>query len=298
MAESPTEYYIKQVEKEKGIKLPICIFNKKGLKALDKVLRSKSPMLIHRFYKNFRQYYDLKSIDFLTETLKKRRNVSKTDKELIKNIVQIKRKDSGYFFETIGNQFYLAELVDEMIKKKDKLSRVIHISLLLFIYINMIEITTKVIAGFVLEYLKKEKLQKEKKYEYFVKGFKDNEHPTIGQTIQILEQLDFLKDRKDSVFGSGKLVRNRISHANMYYDKSKHRIIVSNGTEYYIREFKKEFRLLSQFLDELLYHLNGKNNDLKETLEKSMNAIANVFLKIERSGNIKKQFQSIKFDWE
>jgi hypothetical protein len=294
MSKGPTHWYLEKIQKERNIKLPSCLFNNVGLKKLDQVLNTKNPYLYSRFYKHFKEYIDLSPFWRLSEQIKLERNVTEEDKQLISELIKSTNKDPNSFFDMIGNLFHIANLVDEM--NSSNLKRTIHISLMQFIFINMLEILTKYFADMVKNHIliKKEN----QKYNNFLKAFKNNEHPTLGSTIDTMVKLGILKNKKKTIFYKNKCIRNKIGHANMFYDSKRNTIYFTNGKEYPLTEFKNAFESLKDYLDEFLYQYNDKENNILSNIDGVFEKLSNSFLRISRSGELKRRFNQIVFEWE
>lgn len=106
------------------------------------------------------------------------------------------------------------------IKNKKYFTKTIEISLLLFIYHNVVENLNKYISELV-----KYKIESEKKfakiYKTYLKKFKNGNYPELGRTLDIMLNLNLISDSKESVFYKCKFLRNKIAHANFFYDKQK-----------------------------------------------------------------------------
>jgi hypothetical protein len=293
---SKLEYWFRQeLETKKKIVLPTCIFNTNGLEKLEKVLKTRNPILVSNFYKNFGDYTSLSAFEKISEALKKIRKVTDDDKELITAISSIKKKDSTFFFHYAGNLFYIAKIADEIVNSKE-LKKILSISLFLWIYLNMIEISTRFISEIVEQDIKDNKLEKE--YSWFTKKFKDGEHPTLGEAIQALQNRGYLKRNSTSIFIKSKLIRNKMSHANMFYDEESNLIYLTNGQTITIDKFLSEFELLKDFLFEYLFQFNDNEHDLVKNVNLMFRTISDFFLKVERSGPLKRAFNEIVFEWE
>lgn len=287
-------WYFEKIERERKIRLPSCIFDQNGLKQLDHVIELKSPIAISLFYQNSNKYFDMSIFEYISEYLKKPRIVYDDDKYLIKKLTEKKNNDPELFFDFAGNLFYIAELNEEMENTKN-LSKTIKISLMLWIYLNMVELTTKYISEILLQSIKTSKT--ENKYEKFVKGFEDGKHPMIGETVDVLKKLGFLKDKGKTIFNENRVIRNRISHANMYYDSYHDSIYFSNGNQYTLTQFKKDFEDLLFFLCEAIYQFNNSNSELTDNVQKLFNEMSSIFLKIERAG-LRRDLNKVVFEWE
>ena len=101
------ENLLGDIEKRRNIKIPFCFLNNNGYRALDDALDSGNPNRVYGFYKRFGEYYSTEPLKALTIELKKRRQVSKSDKELIRQLATVKNRDIGFVLEISGSLHYL-----------------------------------------------------------------------------------------------------------------------------------------------------------------------------------------------
>lgn len=295
MASKLGQWYRKKLEKEKRLRLPSCVFNEKGIQELERVLKTRNALLISNFYKYFGKFLCLEPFEVISKELKNERSISEQDSALLNRLVPIKKKDPNFFFHFFGNLYYIANLLDD-VGKSPKLTRQIKISLFLWCYLNMVEVTNQFVSELIKEYIENEKIEKE--YSRFIKSFMEGEHPTLGSTIHTLSQLGFIDDKNTTIFGKNKFIRNKVSHANMYYDKEKDKIYISNGKEYTVKEFMSDFVGLRDFLLEFIYRYNNNKEDLTMYITQLFDVISHQFMRIERSGPLKKALHSYVFEWE
>ncbi len=297
--------FIKELETKKQIKIPICFLNTKGLTALNEALESGVPLKVSIFYKNFRKYYDLKPLELISQEIQKKRNLSEADLKIISELSSIKHKDSGILLKISGNLYYISTLLDDLRrmdarlkKNKLKMRKSIRISILLWIYLNIVELVNKNMAEFLHNYIKDKKLEKDNRLKNFLKKFAKDKYPELGTTIDALTFTGLLDKKENSVFNNNHFIRNRLSHANMYYDIKQKTIFQSNGEEYPIKQFTKDLGGLFGFLNELIYQMNDNNSDIASSIDQMLKQISKVFQKIERSGVMKKAYAQVIFKWK
>lgn len=291
----PSEWYLKNIEMKRNIKIPSIVFKNEILKEFDRVIESKRPYLISKFYKNWKKYIDPKVIEFLNEELKKPRGrLSEEDIKLIGALTQ-NNNDPESFFDIIGNAFYISEVVDEM--NRTKLSNTLEISLFLWLYLNIVEVVAKIISEYIRILIKKSK--KEKEYEKFLKKFERGTHPEIGSTLKTIEKLGILTNDEieKTVFKKNNLIRRKIAHANIYYDQTLNKLFLTNGETYELNEFKEEFFSLYEFLLEMIFYFNKRRYDLMKSLDSVFQELSRYFHWLERS-HLRREFQKIVFGWE
>ena len=297
--------FIKEIEDRRQIKIPICFLNTKGLSALNEALESGVPLKVSMFYKKFKQYYDLKPLEIISQEIKKKRKLSKADMNIISELSSIKHPDSGILLKISGNLYYISTLLDDLRRmdtrlkmNKLKMRKSIRISILLWIYLNIVELVNKNMAEFLNNYIKAKTLEGDNRLKNFLKNFKKDKYPELGTTIDALTFTGLLDKKENSIFNNNHFIRNRLSHANMYYDIKQKTIFQSNGDEYAIKQFIKDLNGLFTFLNELIYQMNDKNADIADSIDQMLKRISRVFLKIERSGVMKKAYAQVIFKWK
>jgi len=85
----------------------------------------------------------------------------------------------------------------------------------------------------------------------FQKEKAGSDHGTAGQLNVVLSLILEGSENNTSIIGSNsecKIIRNKISHSNIFYDSDKNTIKVSGGQEYTIEEFANEFGKIFGFL--------------------------------------------------
>ncbi len=292
------DWFFKKVEEEREIRIPRSFLGQDSTKELEKLIKSRDLVRLHYFYSNFSDIIDLDSILNIKEDLDKERKLRKEDIILIENIVKIKGNDWDYLFDIIGNLTHNATLVDE-INEFNEIPIGIAITTKLWIFLSFLELMTKLFSEYIKLYVDK-KITDKKQKKYFFKSFKSGGHPEMGKLISFLIRLNILDEKKDknSFFIKNKLIRNKIAHNNIYFDKNENTLYFTNGAEYSLESFEKDFFYLRDFLLELIYQMNHKNNNILDTVQTAFKSIGNCFLKIERSPQLKVAFQNVVFEWE
>ncbi|MDD5086401.1 MAG: hypothetical protein PHV16_01485 [Candidatus Nanoarchaeia archaeon] len=299
------DHFIQQIESKRQVKIPICFLNTKGLIALNEALESGIPLKVHMFYKNFNKYYNLKPLKIISQEIKKRKKLSVADTKIISELASIKHNDSGLLFEISGNLYYISILLDDFRRlnfrlknHKLRMRNSIRISILLWIYLNVVELVNKHLAELLYNYIKENNLESDSRLKNFLKKIKKNKHPELGATIDALVFAGLLDKKENSVFNNNHFIRNRLSHANMYYDIKQKTIFLSSGYEYSIKQFVKDLNGLFSFLNELIFQMNNQNSDIEHSINQMLKKICNIFLKIERSGVLKKSYAEVILKWK
>ena len=176
------------------------------------------------------------------------------------------------------------------------LRKTIRISALLWVHLNIVEILNKCVAEQIQIWIDKNKVETTVAKSY-LKMFKPNKHPELGRTIDIMINLNLLDKKDDSVFNSNHFIRNKLSHANLFYDPGKKTIMLNDGTEYPFNEFKKDLRDLYNFLKEYIVALNNYDTELETVIESALKEITKLFKRIHRDGNLKRAYGQVMCDW-
>lgn len=206
-----------------------------------------------------------------------------------------------YIFEIMGPSIFIFETLDELDKIKNK-STHIYYFVFLHLYVNLYEIILHQLDRHLYEIiinnsewknLNKKFLEKIKREEY-------NDHATAGEIADVLEKLG-LKTEK-SILGNNqecRIFRNKISHANAFCDSKNNKIIIGKN-QYDFEEFKKLFIRLFYFVVNWMKKSidicvsKDSNEPLEEKIKTFLIAylknIAQLCKKIERSGELKKQY--------
>jgi len=296
---SASDYYLNKIQDDRKISLPRCLFNEISLKKFDNMIEKRESILLSNFYRDCIKNLNINELIKLNTKLKESRNVSNEDINLIKNLVLINNKDEGFFFDFSGNLIYISNLIEDIDKIKDNplFSKSLMVSLCLYIYINMIELVVKHISELLKFKIINENLNKQ--YGFFLSKFKDNEHPEIGVMMRTLEELKFIsKGNYKGIFNENRLLRNKITHANIFYDKDDNTIYLSSGKQYSLKEFQNDFSNFYDFLKEFVYQYNDSTSDLLKNINEKFKKLSKFFLKVSRSGVFKKHFSNIIFEWE
>lgn len=286
---------MRKIEENRKIKLPTCIFNNEGLKILDRVLMKKEPILIKGFYETcYERYVSNETFSFVSEMMKEgNRILTNEDKELIKKLSLIKKQDPEFFFDFIGNIYYLCNLIEKT--KNRNLDRIIEVSIVLWCYLNIVETVARYLSEIVKEKIKIE--NKNKDYIDFIKDFENGNHPTIGKVVDTMVRLEILDKNKNTVMKRNKEIRDKMSHANLFYDEVSDKIYISGYGERNLEYFQTDMIQLKDFLVEFLYTLNDFNPDLESKIKGCFNKISKSFHHLARS-HLKKDFYNIIFEWE
>jgi len=164
--------------------------------------------------------------------------------------------------------------------------------LLLWCFVNLYELVLANVDRRLSVYLKNNNHYKDPDVERFLRINRDEykDHATAELINKVLCKILNLKEENDSIFGKSskpKLIRNKISHSNLFYDSEKNEIVLLNSQEYSIEDFLKEYYRLFNFLMEWsIYGLGGKFDDkmMVSSFRKVCRALSSEYLKKERGG--------------
>lgn len=288
-----TEYILKKIETQKNIHLPVSIFKDENIKKIDSLIKNGSPISLSVFFKdNLVDKLNPNIFNYLSKELNNPRIISNNDQKLIEKLCEIKLKDPWFLFDYIGNFYYISDILSEVNNPESTINKSLRYTICLWVYLNSVELLTKFVASFIKLKIEKED-RHNKKYKSFLDSFKENKHPQIGELITTLENLEYIDKKQDSIFSEGRLIRNALSHANIYYDKEEDVFWLSNGNSYSVEQFQESLNNLYDFLLEFIYQYNSKSIDLISPANKELLNISRALQKIERSGTLKRKYREI-----
>ena len=83
----------------------------------------------------------------------------------------------------------------------------------------------------------------------------------------------------------------------MFYDFQQKTIFVSTGEEYELKEFRSDIKKLMHFLNEMIFQLNNNSTDLMALINNLLKEISRLFLRIGRSGDLRRRFSAVICQW-
>lgn len=290
-----TNKILHRIEEKRQIRLPSILFNIETLANMDEAIETGNPFVVHKFYDNYEKYVDKTAFKLLEEELEKPRDkLYSKDRELIKKLIEFEDKDSQFFLEISGNLLYISSTLKELeeVEEKGNITENLRVSVLLYCCLNMIELFTSYIGELLKQRIEFEK--KEKDYPGFLEKFKKNEHAEAGFLKSTLSKFFNLNDSfmKETMFERNKILRNKISHANLYYDSKKDMIYQSNSKEYPLSQIKGDCSYLLDFLLEIIFLMNCSSNDLTKKVDETFKSMAKTYLSFSRAG-LQKKFQQV-----
>jgi hypothetical protein len=294
------------------IVLPTICLKQKMILELECILRKGNPTLLSNFFKkvnkNFDNYISVKNIKKLFKKIKElsrnenfQKKISEDDKKIIEFLFKNTNINILDVLQIIGQGYFTLQVAEEL-EKTDNLSNILKMALLLWCFVNIYELILVNVDRRLLLYLKNNHYDKDPNIERFLnkvnrEHYKD--HATADLINKVFCKILNLKEENTSIFGQSsksKLIRNKISHSNLFYDSEKNKIVLINSQEYSIKDFLGEYYKLFIFLVEWINRELGENSDdemLVVSLKKLFHAISSSYLKIERGGSRKSFFSYI-----
>ncbi|MEM1634341.1 MAG: hypothetical protein QW714_01295 [Nanopusillaceae archaeon] len=292
---------------KKCISLPSVILKNKAIEELEKSL--EEPSSAKRFFMNMAEnlnnhikedaliIFQTKVEEF--KNLYKDYSISKEDEEIVKFLVR-EMKDIDpiellfYTLQISGTLIYVSKILKEAYDKE--LSKNLSVFIYTNLYVTIYEAILHVVDRALLLIINK-KDEWKKKNKDFINNRRDCiTHATAGKISKVLKNLGLKVD--NSIFGNkseAKTFRDRIAHANIYYDEYEDKIVI--GLERYdFNKFEELFIRLFFFLVKWIeFSLNIENfskfkSIILSELKKLFSELSREFLRIERSGEKSKKY--------
>jgi len=300
---------IQYILDKEGIVLPRFCLKQKMISELEDKLREGKPSLISKFFKNVNKnlddYISIDEINKLFDKIKElsknekfQQKISEDDKKIIEFLIKNTNLNNLDVLEIIRQEYFTVQVAEEL-EKADNLSNILKMALLMWCFVNLYELILVNVDRRLLVYLKKNNKNEDNDIKRFLsinrKDYKD--HATAELINKVFCKILGLREENTSIFGKSskpKLIRNKISHSNLFYDSEKNKFVLLNSQEYSIEDFLKEYYALFNFLTEWIKTgLGGKFDEeiLIDSLKKMFHALSSKYLKIERGGS-KRGYQS------
>jgi len=301
---------VRYILERKEIVLPTILLKQKAIPELERALRTARPLPVSQFFKkiynNFDEYIDVKGLDKLFNLIGEvsklenfQHEVSEDDERIINFLVNETKLKNTEILELLGQQYFLIQVVGELEKSADKLLDILKITLFMWCFVNTYELVLHEVDRRLLSHLKKQK-NKDPLFNEFINKVKREEykdHATAGLINKVLCKLLHLQEDNNSIFGKSskpKLMRNKISHSNMFYDSEKNKLVLLDGQEFTIDDFLNEYYRIFNFL--FCWINKGLDNEFNKEriisdMKKSFKALSSKYLQIER-GSLSKIYSS------
>jgi len=279
----------KQFKKE-HIVIPTEIENDPFLKKLERALNNRNPCVISLIFRIAQKDENVSNIEqLLNKSMKLKRSLPKDDVDFINALVKSYRdsKKRYIIFNNVGNLLFIAKLVDEL-KKRPRLNKLISITCFLWLYQNIVEIIFAHISElFYVIAEKKQDINFTRKYK---EACNKQEHLMRGYLLDFAKNTKnkFTSD-KNKTFLHKNMLRDRLAHANCFFDPASSEIVLSTTEKLTLSEFKKEFKYVQDFLNELIFQLNSNQYfEIKNELMK----MSRQFFRLSRQSNSVKYFKT------
>lgn len=304
---------IKHILEEKGIILPLPLLKNECILQLEKALSSGNPYLVSRFYGRIASNIDeCVRIEWLDEFIVLSSRISEEiskkygkfltlDDEKILDFLVSNAQFPEDFLAIVGPFYYLCRVADELENNK-KISDILFYTILLWIFVNLYEILLHHVDRRIYYYITSNNL--EARFGRFMNIRRDKgEHATAGLINKILSAILGISPKNQSLFGetsTPKIIRNKISHSNIFYEPEKKKIITLDGNEYSTEDFLKQYSQIYVFLIRWMEKSLGAeicDTNFKSEVVKSLKNIfkdlSRAFLQVERSPEHRKAFAQL-----
>ncbi|MFB6088252.1 MAG: hypothetical protein ABEK36_00565 [Candidatus Aenigmatarchaeota archaeon] len=309
---------VKYLLENQGITLPEQFLEDDFILDIENAISTRSAAQVSLFFRKVAREGLDKKLD--TETMEKffsyLKDISKEKSELFtkddEKIIKILNSSPEPIvhktLEMSGPLYYILQILQEIEENEDLPER-ISMTTMLWIFVNMYEIITYHLDRNLLNYL--ENLDKKTHQKLLNKGHikrfiervdrDGSNHATAGLINGCLSSvIDSLSQDNSSLIGSEtKMIRDKISHANLFYDKEKEEVVILDGPKKYSNEeFKEEFQKMLIFVTKWIeYTSNMDTSKIKSGLKEIFNNLADM-MKREKKLKTEKNFAEHVIKWE
>lgn len=297
-------YFLREVMDEGELITHTSVLDNEHVQELERVLQTGSPSAVRRFYANFPDRLDFDALDGLSDLIVERETdrVTDDDKKLITFFSDDARKGSYQaFISLLGVLIQMMDVMKELDDCKNSwirswlfpLPKNIEMTTYLWMYINLYEVMLDTMTQSLYKHYTEENVRTSQISDIEEK-LENGEHLTAKKVEEELFGLDVLQNGHDSILSAdrARMLRNRIGHANVFYDSKADEFVFRSGKRMDSSEFIDEFETLFQFTTAWLFNLNGENADISSTMEDYSRHISEKaqkeLLEIERGGDTKK----------
>lgn len=295
------ENFLKELLEKEELTLPAKLLRHEILEELDRKLRTGSPAVVANFYKKLPEMIDFSILDNISSKLEEgERDIPEDDRKIIEFFVgEVEGRSLKDFMDVVGVLINILTTVEELERYRGSIPKNVAVSTMLWVYLNMYETTLEVMSQELKNYYSSKEPNSSilKKIEEITdKG----QHLMAGEVEKRLIDLGVLKSENSSILSGSesRFFRNKLGHANLYFDDKMDELALTNGSRYTLEEFKNEFQKLYSFLLEWLFFLNDKESDIRKTVEritkKEIEGLSRKFKWIERAG-YRREFNKIVF---
>lgn len=283
------EHFLKEMTDEEELILHTKIMESEKIEELEQRLQSGSPMKVYQFYRNLPEVVDSEALTELSEEVETTGTDHLTgDDEAVIDFLTEKARRSTHkdFINITGVLIHNSEIAREL-SQDDDLPRNVEVSALLWMYLNLYEIILDTISQGLYQYYSETGVR-ETQIETIRSRLDDGEHLMAGEIEDELKGLNVLENGHESIFSKqrSRFLRNKLGHANVFYDAEADVFTVTNGERYSFDEFMEEYEILYQFMVDWLYQINDEDANIEATTDEFLEEISRrysrKFLKIER----------------
>lgn len=296
---------IKYLIAKKELRIPLKFLRSNSIKELEKVLDSGRALFVsgqyRKMFSNVDYYFNLEEVESLIKIIKELEisstkeglitELSPDDEKIISLLATGKKSDIVDFLEMAGPYYFFLEVAQEWENSKLNTPLLIRVVLIMWLFVNTYEILLHQVDRNLLYYLNSNKhIKKTKNINFFLKNIKRTEfkdHATAEKINKVICDILNLKDDNSSIFGRSskpKVIRNKISHSNMYFDGDTKKIILLSGEEYDLKDFIKQYFEMFNFMTKWLGKYSSPLNkeQMRYELQILLKSLSNEFLRIER----------------
>lgn len=301
---------VKYLIDKQDLRMPKKFLTGRSVKELDKVLDSGRAIFVSGQYKkmmaNVDEYFDITEIEGLCYMIKDLEKTSKKEgfnvqispdsQKVIDFLTGNKANDIVDFLEMAGPYSFFLEVAGELEKDKDNTPETIRVVLMMWLFVNTYEILLHQVDRKMFHNINNDSsIKRTPNVNFFMnnvprKGFSN--HATAERINRALCDILSLKEDNNSIFGKTskpKVIRNKISHSNMYYDKESKKVVLLSGEEYDFKEFVEQYFEMFNFMTAWLRKYSNLQdvpqfkNQIRNEIMSLLGALSKDFLLIERS---------------
>ncbi|MCD6466678.1 MAG: hypothetical protein J7L10_01995 [Methanomicrobia archaeon] len=309
---------VRHLLKKRGIVLPTKLFKEDVVIGLEKAFSSGNPVIISQFFnkvaKELDKYFNDDALEYFESMNKFLRSkygntITGDDRRIIDFLVSISEDQVDDYLRLFGPIVYMYEITETLEERRDIPKNIIA-AVLMWLFVNLYELTLTRLDRHVYYHLlalqgagSERELLNNKWIKQFMQlpNRREGKHANANLLNKTICQLLNLPENNSSIFGKSsepKIIRNEISHTNLFYDSEKNIIVTLDGMEYTLENFLFQYYQIYSFLLEWMKRLAGpRMEDVKTKLKIYLNSLSRVFLKIERSGYRKHVYEVI-IEWK
>lgn len=287
------ENFIKEFLEDEELIIHTGLLKHEVIEELEKKLRTGSPVVVAKFYEDLPEKIDFSILEDVSRKVKERDSnfVEDDDEEIIKFFSEeVEGRNLKDFFDIAGVLIHTLGTVEELENNQKEIPENVSVSTMLWVFLNMYEAILDTMTKELKNYYSKHKSFHSSKLSKIKERVSEGEHLMAGEIENQLVGMNVIEKENSSILNRerSRFFRNKLGHANVFYDDEVSELVLTNGERYSLKEFEKEFQILYQFLLGWLFSLNDKSPNIDETVEKFMTKISKNLsrdlIKIERGG--------------